>query len=105
MNDEIARAAAARLIAAACRGQGPMWTEQERRHRASASAAEAEEVAAPLLAVCEGCAIVTECSIWAAVDRYTGIAAGRAWQSGRPGPAGCVPGHPVRGDGDLPLAS
>jgi hypothetical protein len=88
----LARAAAARLLAAQCRGQGELWTRQEQQHLAASKASAALSAARPLLRFCRACPIVTECRIWAETDDYTGIAAGTYWENGREKPI-----HTARG--------
>lgn len=95
---EIARASSARLLAAACRGQGAKWTRQEILHEQATSSALAAAAADPLLQQCSSCPIVAECRIWACLDEYTGIAAGTAWREGEERHPSWVPGHPPRGD-------
>jgi len=78
----LARDAAARLYAAACKESRKVWDEQERIHAEARSQAIARRAARPLLRICAGCPIITECRAWAETDRYTGIAAGAAWVNG-----------------------
>jgi hypothetical protein len=95
-NQVLARAAAARLHAAACRGQLEPWNDGEYLHAMALTQGEARTAAAPLLAVCAQCPVQPECRDWAQVDKYTGIAAGSAWADGVQAPAHWVPGHPPR---------
>lgn len=88
----LARAAASALLAAACDGMGAWWIRLENRFAESSTPAQAREASDPLLAVCADCPIVGECQTWAALDLYTGIAAGSAWVDGQIRPAGVPPG-------------
>ena len=59
------------------------WSEAERLFTKADSAESAARASAPALLFCEGCPVVRECRRWAAVDRYTGRAAGSAWIRGQ----------------------
>lgn len=59
------------------------WTEAEIRFAKAASAEEATAAATSVLVLCEECPVRVECRRWAKVDRYTGLASGRAWIRGR----------------------
>jgi len=78
----LARDAAARLDLAACKHHQDLWNERERDHANAGTQAVARQAALPLLAVCTGCPVITECRAWAKIDDYTGIAAGTAWVNG-----------------------
>lgn len=78
----LARDAAARLSAAACKELYELWDRQEKLHGDAATQEVAHESAQPLLAICAGCPAVIECRSWAEVDEYTGIAGGAAWVNG-----------------------
>lgn len=95
-SEVLARAAAARLLAAACREQGDLWSYQEQLHVHATTTAEALAAARPLLQFCDSCPIVAECRYWASVDDYSGIAAGAAWSNGREKSVGWVRQHPLQ---------
>ena len=86
----LARHAAARLIAAACRDKRDLWNAQEQLHEQTTTQAEACAAAEPLLRICANCQIVAECRAWASVDDYTGIAAGATWVNGKQKPVDWV---------------
>ncbi len=86
----LARQAAARLYAAACREEGELWNTQEQLHEQATTADAAQAAAAPLVQLCGGCPIVAECQAWAVIDEYTGIAAGSAWVNGKEKPTCAV---------------
>lgn len=92
----LARAAAARLYAAACREDRDLWNAQEQLHDQATTQGMARAAAAPLLQICADCPVVAECRTWAVVDDYTGIAAGTAWVNGMEQPAHWVRRHPPR---------
>lgn len=94
--DVIARDAAARIDGAACDGKHQLWGRQEAAHAAATTQTDARAAAAPLLRLCATCPLhaVAACADWARKDQYTGIAAGSAWQVGKPQPAHWVNGHP-----------
>lgn len=92
----LAQAASAGLIAAACDGMGVQWNSQEQRHTAARTREEARAAAEPLLAVCVDCPITRDCAAWAALDQYTGIAAGTAWVNGLQRSPFGVRGKPAR---------
>ncbi len=96
MEDEIARAAAARLVAAACRGHGRFWSHQEQLRQLASEPEDAVAAAAPLLEFCAQCPIRAECAVWAEADEYTGIAAGTAWKDGQQQPVDDTAGHSQR---------
>lgn len=93
----LARDAAARLGPAICRGQRDLWNACERAYLEAENPAAAGQVADGALLLCDECPVLDWCAAWAAVDRYTGLAAGAAWTNGR---RRRVP-RPV----DVPLAS
>lgn len=78
----LARSAASRLVAAACVSKGEQWSRQEEIHRQATTRDGERKAAAPLLRVCATCPIIAECRTWAAIDEYTGIAAGTEWSHG-----------------------
>lgn len=80
----LARNLAAELGAARCRGRRDFWNEHEQAWAMVLKRRDAEEAAAPALALCEDCPVLELCAAWAAVDRYTGLAAGLMWRAGRP---------------------
>lgn len=92
----LAQAASAGLIAAACDGMGVEWNTQEQRHADARTREEARAAVEPLLAVCADCPITTDCATWAALDEYTGIAAGTAWANGLQRSPFAVRGRPAR---------
>lgn len=79
----LARDLAAQLGPARCRGHREFWTEHEQAWFAAPKRREAEQAAAPALALCAGCPVIETCEAWAAVDLYTGLAAGKMWRRGR----------------------
>lgn len=93
----VARDAAARLYAAACKESRAVWDKQERLHADARSQAVAAKAARPLLRICASCPIVAECRAWAEADRYTGIAAGSAWVNGAEKPTHWVRRQAARG--------
>lgn len=92
----LARAAARELRAAECKDEGELWTKQEAKHAAARTQTAALRAAKPLLKFCSECPVVQACETWARLDRYTGIAAGQAWEDGKATPSAWVPGHPPR---------
>lgn len=94
--EALAQAASVRLVAAACGGQGRLWTRQEGRHSIATSKAKAWAAARPLIEICAKCPIVAECRAWAEADDYTGIAAGSAWVKGVEKPAEWIHNHPMK---------
>ena len=92
----LARHAAARLIAAACRDKRDLWNLQEHLHEQATTEDEAHAAADPLLRICANCRIVAACRDWASVDDYTGIAAGAAWVNGKQKPVEWVRQPPRR---------
>lgn len=92
----LAQQAAARLFANICGGKSDLWNRQERQHNAAKTKSGARSAAAPLLEVCASCPIVQDCTQWAILDRYTGIAAGSAWVDGVARPTHWVPKHPPK---------
>ena len=92
----LARAAAVELVGAECKGEGELWSRQEAKHAKATTQAAALRAARPLLKLCARCPVAQACETWAAIDEYTGIAAGQAWESGNATSAGWVKGHPPR---------
>lgn len=92
----LARDLAAQLRPARCHGRRDFWTEREQAWLAASKRREAEQAAAPALALCAECPVLEICEAWAAVDLYTGLAAGKMWRRGR---SRALP------RADLPLAS
>lgn len=92
----LARSAAARLNKAECRERSELWNEQEQLHKDATTSAQARAAAAPLLEACGSCPIVAECTTWATVDLYTGIAAAGAWVNGKSRPVGRLRHQPPR---------
>jgi hypothetical protein len=93
----LARNLAAQLGAATCRGRRDFWNEHERAWSMQLKRRDAEEAAAPALALCDDCPVLEVCAAWAATDRYTGLAAGLMWRCGRP--------RSIRRQVELPAAS
>lgn len=62
------------------------------RHELAQSPEEAVAAAVPLVALCAGCSVVSECGLWAVTEHYDGIAAGTVWAvPGSSGPwVGCA---------------
>jgi len=84
ISDEVlARQAANQLVAAACVSKGVFWSRHEQAHKEATTREEAVAAAAPLVKICRSCPIVSECANWAALDSYTGIAAGTFWSKGK----------------------
>lgn len=81
----LARDAAARLVAAACREQGRLWDKGETEYETATTDREARDAVEPLVAVCASCPVPAECQRWASIDRYTGVAGGLVWHNGTPG--------------------
>lgn len=75
--------AAALALEGDCAVPGSGWNAAEQRHVEARSDAEAADAAAPAMALCAECPVVEACRLWAALDRYTGLAAGRSWIRGR----------------------
>ena len=84
----LARRLSAAIRDAACAGRGHWWSEQEAAHARASTPARAAAAGAAALTVCGGCSEVRRCAQRAAVDRYTGLAAGAVYVHGvRRGPA------------------
>ena len=66
-----------------CAVPGSGWDVAEQGHVGARSDAEAAAAAAPAMALCGECAVLEVCRLWATLDRYTGLAAGRSWVRGR----------------------
>lgn len=80
---------------AECGGRGDQWSRIEAAHEHAATAEEAIAAAAPAMRLCARCpesGIDGRCALRAALDGYTGLAAGEAWVGGRPRPIGRVRG-------------
>ena len=75
--------AAVLAIEGDCAVPGSGWNAAEQRHAGARSDAEAADAAAPAMALCAECPVAGECRLWAGLDRYTGLAAGRSWVRGR----------------------
>lgn len=74
---------------ALCGGRGDWWSQQEAAHDQAPTAHEAAAAAAPALRLCSRCPETGtdgRCALRAALDTYTGLAAGQAWMGGRPRP-------------------
>lgn len=78
----LARQAANRLVAAACVSMVPEWSRREGAHEQATTPEDAVAAAAPLVRVCRGRPILTECATWAVLDSYTGVADGALWVKG-----------------------
>lgn len=70
--------AIARSGTAACRGRGPWWSDRELEHAAATSPSAAVAAAAPAMELCGRCPMLAACAELAALDQYTGLAAGAA---------------------------
>lgn len=88
-------AAIAAADRAACKGQGSWWTAQEDAHAAAQTSRQASTASAAAMAVCERCPELARCAELAAVDQYTGLAAGAAYVNGRRKHPSAVPSRPV----------
>lgn len=99
--DVLARAALAHVRAPACDGAGALWNACEAAHFRAASRQAAQNAAAPLVELCDGCPALAACRAWAATEAYTGIAGAAAWVDGRERPVHLVhrqgDAHPPRG--------
>lgn len=79
----LARAAAAEIESAACKGRQKWWTRREVAHADATTSEEAAKAARPALRLCKRCEAYEGCEIWAQLDSYTGLAAGSAYLNGR----------------------
>jgi hypothetical protein len=78
-----ARLAVSRLAEGGCAGQGTTWSELEQRHRRARTETAAREVVDEIRHdFCGGCPALLGCGQWAQVQRYTGLAAGAAYEAG-----------------------
>lgn len=77
---------AVQLIDGNCRDFGRVWITAEARWLRQRSPWIAEQLARTLTVLCDQCPVIVLCRQWATLDRYTGIAAGTTWNTGRPGP-------------------
>ena len=68
--------------AAVCVGQAKWWTSIEAAHKKARSRATATAAAAPAMRACARCPVIGLCGDLAALDQYTGLAAGGAWADG-----------------------
>lgn len=66
-----------------CAVPGSGWDAAEKQHLMARSNVEAAAAAVTALALCTECPVVEACRLWAELDRYTGLAAGRSWIRGR----------------------
>ena len=82
----LAQAASAHIRETPCKEQQHLWNVQETAHAQAATSDQARDAAQPLLDLCAACPLIEACREWAALDRYTGIAAGQAWVDGSPRP-------------------
>jgi len=80
----LAQEAAYALVGGNCADERGTWNALEATWAHATTKDVAADAAAPLIAVCQGCPLLTDgrCRAWAEVDRYTGIAAGTAWVNG-----------------------
>lgn len=92
----LASYAAARIQDAACRGWGSWWAALEDSHEAATTPGQSRAVVARAKQVCGQCPAMAACSTWASIERYTGLAAGSAWQDGHAQPASWVSGQAGR---------
>lgn len=90
----LARQITGSILNAACKGRGAWWSEQEAAHAAAGIRVRAAAAAADALAVCAGCPEIPLCAQRAAVDRYTGLAAGAVYVNGVRKPAATVVRRP-----------
>ena len=69
-----------------CSGAKALWARAEKAWSEAVSTDEATKAAAPALAMCRGCPVLTngECFEWAQTDNYYGLAAGLSWVDGKP---------------------
>lgn len=84
----LARAVAAGMPQGA-RCSGRAWEQLEAQHAAAESPAEATALVALIRrSFCDGCPAFMTCARWAETERYTGLAAGGAYDKGSRQPAG-----------------
>jgi hypothetical protein len=69
--------------AAACLGQAQWWSSVEAAHKKARGKVTATAAAAPAMRACAQCPVIGLCGDLAALDHYTGLAAGGAWTDGR----------------------
>lgn len=71
---------------AACAGMGEKWDDLEKRFLLAETQADALAVQWEVQQICAGCPLADyqACEEWAEGDRYTGWAAGKMYQRGRP---------------------
>lgn len=80
----LARDLVGRMTAAACRDHTAAWNAAERNHRSASTQEQALAAANQVVHLCGDCPVSGLCTQWAGIDRYTGLAAGRAWVAGVP---------------------
>lgn len=85
-----------------CREQRQVWGVAERDHGAAMTKWTARVAAAPAIEMCTGCPALAHCAEWAEIDRYTGLAAGKAWIDGGPRPAEWPRNHRYRAEAQRP---
>lgn len=79
--DEALRAMRGR---AACRSESSSWwVSCEREYSWAETPVEARAASRDAMELCRGCPVRELCEVWAAAERYTGLAAGHAWLEGR----------------------
>lgn len=68
---------------AACKAQSAWWVSCERDLEWAETVVEARAAAAPVVEMCRSCPVLDLCELWAVLERYSGLAAGHAWEKGR----------------------
>lgn len=78
-----AKAAASDLPAGPCAGHSLLWTVLERAHRQARTAEESKDVVdAARREFCSRCPALMRCGVLAETQKYTGLAAGAAYEAG-----------------------
>lgn len=90
----VARDAAWRITGAACGGQDRVWSALEAAHADASTPAESGQTVAAARRWCDQCPAAEACALWAALEQYTGLAAGAAYENGQRRPATWVAGRP-----------
>lgn len=67
---------------AQCSGRPEWWSDREAAHAAALNRRQAVIAAAPAMALCARCPLVTDCGLRAQLDEYTGLAASGAYVNG-----------------------
>lgn len=67
---------------AACKGSA-WWKSCEIDYEQAETVVEARAAALPVIEMCGSCPVRDLCEVWAATEKYSGLAAGHAWVNGR----------------------